>query len=293
MKPTRFALVSLLALVGVLLNLCGCAPREPAVKTTPSHDIRGEIVGVVTERRTLLVHHEEIPGYMPEMTMEFLIRDADITFFREGQRIAARMVEEESGEFSLEGIRVLDAAKDAQVDVAAKTLQEDTFIRGKRVFRDMGEPVPSFTLYNQAGEVVRFDQFRGKRVVLNFIFTRCPVATMCPAATARMISLQRLAKEQGVRDFELISITLDPSHDTPPVLKAYGESRGADFSNFTFLTGPESAIRSLLAQFGILAKPSEDIWKHTLSTILIDADGKIAYRADGSAWDIKEFIQRL
>jgi protein SCO1 len=287
-----------LMLASVVFGVLGCAPqepREPKPKASSRHDMSGEIVGVVTERRTLLVHHKEIPGYMPEMTMEFGIGEADIRFFKEGQRIAASMIEdpESAGEFRLEGIRVLEAAKDAAVEGAAKRLQEETLIMGKRAFREIGEVAPEFALYNQAGEVVRFDKFRGKRVVLNFIFTRCPVATMCPASTARMVSLQRLAKERNIVDFELVSITLDPVYDTPAVLKTYGETRGADFQNFTYLTGPEAAIKSLLVQFGILAQPSDNIWKHTLSTVLIDRTGKIAFRIDGSDWTPEDFLKRL
>jgi protein SCO1/2 len=130
-------------------------------------------------------------------------------------------------------------------------------------------------------------------VVLNFIFTRCPVATMCPASTAKMATLQRLARERGIRDFQLISITLDPAYDTPPVLKSYAEGRGLDASNFNFLTGPEPAIRSLLTQFGVIAEPGENIWKHTLATLLIGRDGKILHRIDGSAWEPDDLLKRL
>ncbi|MBL9210661.1 MAG: copper-binding protein, partial [Opitutaceae bacterium] len=78
-------------------------PPEPPAQTTQSPQpadrastfaLRGEIVGVVTDKRILLVHHEEIPNYMPAMTMEFKIGEADISVFKEGQRITATMVDE-------------------------------------------------------------------------------------------------------------------------------------------------------------------------------------------------------
>lgn len=284
-----------LILSGFVFGLTACAPRVEHTSTSAgkAYDIRGEVIGVVAERKTLLVHHEEIPGYMPEMTMEFIVRDADLDSFSAGQKIAARMIDEGAGEFRLEGLRVLDRIKDVSIEAAARKLREDTFVRGKHAYREIGESTPEFTLYNQDGKVISASQFRGRTVVLNFIFTRCPVATMCPAATARMIDLQRRARERGVSDFRLISITLDPAYDTPVVLKAYGESRGADFANFDFLTGPEAAIRSLLVQFGVLAQPSENIWKHTLATVLINSDGKIVYRVDGSTWEPEDFLKRL
>ena len=290
----RKEIATLLLAAGLL---AGCSRDTGSTATTPPaaprHELRGEVVGLVPDRRVLMVHHEEIPGYMPAMTMEFTVLAADFASFKEGQRIAARMFEAEPGEFQLEGIRVLDPVKDQIVNAAAQQLREDTFVRGKNAYREVGETAPRFTLYNQLGEVVAFERFRGQRVVLNFIFTRCPVATMCPASTAKFATLQRLARERGVPDFLLISITLDPAYDTPPVLKAYAEGRGLDAANFSFLTGPEPAIRSLLAQFGVIAEPSENIWKHTLATLLIDRDGKIIHRIDGSAWDPEDILQRL
>lgn len=268
-------------------------PLAPNSAKLPTHDLRGEVVGLNVERRTLLVHHDAIPGYMPEMTMEFTLGGAEVDGFKEGQRIAARMVEEWPGEFRLDGVRIVDPEKDRIIAEASRELALDTFIRGKGAYREVGEQVPSFTLYDQEGEVVSFDRFRGKRVVLNFIFTRCPVATMCPAATARMAGLQRIARERAVPDLELVSITLDPAYDTPPVLKAYARARGIDPGNFHFLTGPEPAIRKLLAQFGIIATAGDNFWKHTLATVLIDRTGKIVHRIDGSTWAAEDILQRL
>jgi protein SCO1/2 len=295
-RHPRFAV----ALALLLAGLTGCTrDSAPGTAGTTSaaepkrYDLRGEILGLAPDRRVLIVHHEEIPGYMPAMTMELGVVAADFKGFREGQRIAARLFEAAPGDFQLEGIRILDPVKDSIVATAAQKLREDTFVRGKNAYREVGEEAPRFTLYNQLGEVVAFDRFRGQRVVLNFIFTRCPVATMCPASTAKMATLQRLARERGIRDFQLISITLDPAYDTPPVLKSYAEGRGLDASNFNFLTGPEPAIRSLLTQFGVIAEPGENIWKHTLATLLIGRDGKILHRIDGSAWEPDDLLKRL
>lgn len=292
--------LSLALVAATLLASCSRAPTpgtpvasastDPA---TQSHDIRGEIVGFDLPRKVALIHHEEIPGYMPPMTMEFSIAGIDLATLREGQRIAARMEPPVDGIFPLTQFRVLPRPDDNAVIDAALALRQDTHIRGRNAYRDVGETAPSFTLYDQDARAVAFDRFRGKRVVLNFIFTRCPVATMCPAATARMMALQAAAKKAGVTHFELVSISFDAAHDTPPVLKAYAEARGIDTSNFTFLTGPEAAIRDLLTQFGVIAEPGENVFKHTLATLLIGPDGRIVHRVDGSQWSTDEFISRL
>jgi protein SCO1 len=296
MNSLRPSLLPLPFLLTVALLLTSCAPRSSSTSrppAPPTHDLRGEVVGINLTRRTLLVHHEEIPGYMPAMTMEFTTPGVDPATFHEGQRITATLAEGEPGEFQLTGLRVLDAVQDQVVASAAGALRQDTLIRGKSAYREVGEAVPAFTLYNQDGVAVSFDHFRGKRVVLNFIFTRCPVPTMCPLSTAKMMQLQAAAKQAGVRDFELVSISFDAAYDTPPVLKAYAAGRGIDTSNFSFLTGPEPAIRDLLVQFGVIVEPGENVFKHTLATLLIGRDGKILYRADGSAWEPEDFLKRL
>lgn len=285
----------------VALAACSRGPGDPALadKSAPqpgahaAFDLRGEIVGIIAERRVLLVHHEEIPNYMPAMTMEFKVGAADISAFKEGQKLAAKMIDEKNGEFRLEDIRILDATRESIVAAAARDLKEDTHVRGKGAYRELGETVPRFSLYNQDGEVVSIDRLRGRRIVLNFIFTRCPVATMCPAATERMAKLQRLAKEKNVAGVHFVSISLDPAYDTPAVLKAYAAAYGIDPANFSFLTGPESAVVDLLTQFGVLREKSETVWKHTLATLLIDRDGRIVHRVDGSTWEPEDFLARL
>lgn len=280
-----------LGLAAALL-LAGCTRTEPSA-AAKSYDLRGEIVGLDAAKRTLLIHHEEIPGYMPAMTMEFSAPDFDFAKFRAGQKLTARMGEAVDGVFPLTRVQLLLTPDDQAVAAAALALRQETSIRGKNAYREVGEAAPSFTLYNQDGRAVSFDHFRGRRVVLNFIFTRCPVPTMCPASTTKMMALQAAAKKAGVTNLELVSISFDAAFDTPPVLKAYAEARGIDTTNFSFLTGPETAIRDLLEQFGVIAEPGENIFKHTLATLLIGPNGKILHRVDGSTWVPDEFLNRL
>jgi protein SCO1/2 len=129
--------------------------------------------------------------------------------------------------------------------------------------------------------------------MLNFIYSRCPVANMCPLSTAKMMQTQKLAREAGVSGIEFVSITLDPAYDTPGVLREYADDRGIDTSNFSFLTGPEPAIRDLLTQFGVIAEFKGDILDHTLATLLIDEKGRVKWRADGSEWQPKDFVERM
>lgn len=285
---------SLLAVI--LLGMTACQPRNGGAaepEGPPRYPVRGQILGISHERRTLLVDHEPIPGYMPQMVMEFIVGAGDLAVAREGMTIRGEIYEDEAGEFHLEKMWPVDAVAEARVEAAAAALREDTSIRGRQAYREVGESLPDFSLYDQDARVVSGQRFRGKKVLMNFIYTRCPVATMCPAAVAKMMAVQREAAAAGVTDLELVSITLEPEYDTPGILREYADARGIDTSNYSFLTGPESAIRDLLKQFGVIAFFDGTILQHSLTTLLIDESGRIIDRADGSRWEPEHFLRRI
>jgi protein SCO1/2 len=272
----------------------GDSASANAAKAENRHPLTGEILRVDPERKVLVVQHDEVKGYMPAMTMEFGVSAGDLAVAKPGMKIRAEMVTPAGGgDIRLEKIWPNDRAEAETVASGAKQLRQDTFTRGKNAYREVGETVPDFALWDQAGRVVQGSRFRGKQLMVNFIYTRCPIATMCPAATAKMVSVQKLARSAGVDNLELVSITMEPAYDTPGVLKEYAATHGIDTANFSLLTGPESAVRDLLTQFGVIAEFDGNIIKHTLATLLIDENGKIIHRADGSAWEPKEFVAKM
>jgi protein SCO1 len=281
-------------LVAFALAMTACSKpsnrAEPAQKRYP---LTGEIMSVDAENNRLRVKHEEIKGYMPAMVMDFTVSFGDAKLAQPGQRIRAELVELGDGEFGLEKIWPASAAEVARIEAAANKLTQETVALGRGAYREVGERAPQFSLFDQEGRVVESQRFRGKQVMINFIFTRCPVAKMCPAAVARFQQTQKMAREAGVNDLELISFSLDPEYDTPGILKEYTIQRAIDTSNYTFLTGPQMAIKSLLQQFGILIEMQGDLLNHTAATLLLDETGRIIHRADGSEWDVKEFVGKM
>src|ERR1019366_6673026 len=217
----------------------------------------------------------------------------DAAAAKAGERIRAELIPNDKGNWRLERIWPDDRAAAAAIAAQAAALRQDTLIRGQSAYREVGEKIPDFALYDQEGRVVQSARFHGKQVMLNFIFSRCPVATMCPASTLKMMGTQKLARESGVNKIEFVSITLDPAYDTPAVLKDYAATRNIDTSNFSFLTGPENAIKDLLTQFGVIAEFDGNLLKHTLSTLLIHEHGRLINRADGSAWEPHDLVAKM
>lgn len=297
MKSYALLAAGVLALLGV----AGCSRSDggkPSTATAAAplekrYPLTGEVIRVDAANKVLVVQHDEIKDFMPAMTMEFTVSAADLAAAKPGERIRGELVPVKKGNWRLENIWPDDKPAAAAIAAQAAALRQDTLIRGQSAYREVGEKMPDFALYDQEGRVVQSARFRGKQVMLNFIFSRCPVATMCPASTMKMMGTQKLARETGVANIEFVSITLDPAYDTPAVLKEYAATRGIDTTNFSFLTGPENAIKDLLTQFGVIAEFDGALLKHTLSTLLIDENGRIIHRADGSAWEPQDFVAKM
>jgi protein SCO1/2 len=284
------------------LALAGCRKRADTASSAPApaapapaekrYALKGEIVSVKAAEQVLIIHHDDIPDYMPSMTMEFKVGQGDIANAKPGQRLRGEMYVK-GGDVFLEKIWPDDSQTVSQIAAATNALTQDTAMRGKGAYREIGETAPDFTLFDQEGRAVAMSRFRGKQVMLNFIFTRCPIATMCPAATTRMIAVQKAARAAGIANLEIISISFDPANDTPGVLKEYAAARAIDTSNFTFLTGPDAAVRHLLTQMGIIREFEGETIKHTLATLLLNPQGQIIHRVDGSQWTVQDFVSRM
>jgi protein SCO1/2 len=113
---------------------------------------------------------------------------------------------------------------------------------------------PNVTLMTQHGEPVRFydDLLKGKIVAINLIYTTCQYA--CPLETARMSQVQKKLGDRMGRDVFFYSITIDPEHDTPAVLKEYGEKFHAG-PGWTFLTGRKEDIDLISRKLGLSSPP--------------------------------------
>lgn len=139
--------------------------------------------------------------------------------------------------------------------------------------------VGAFALTDQHGQAVTPETLRGKVWAAAFMFTRCP--TVCPRITRRMRDLQQAAAKEAI-GLELVSFSVDPEHDTPPVLLAYAQQNGADQKTWRFLTGDLEVVRRTseqgfkLALDGKATEGAEHFGLfHGSHLVLVDGAGKI------------------
>jgi protein SCO1/2 len=153
-------------------------------------------------------------------------------------------------------------------------------------------PAPAFTLTSQDGTAVSLASFRGKVVALTFIYTECP--DICPLLTQKMAQVQDELGADFGKKIAFVSITLDPAHDTPEILKDYAQFWGAKPEGWSFLTGAPEAVRDVTRRYGVFfAKKEDGSVDHTQLTTLIDADGQMRVQYLGARFDPEEFRRDL
>ena len=141
-------------------------------------------------------------------------------------------------------------------------------------------PVPSFKLTNQDNKTISNADYLGKVYVVEFFFSTCP--TICPKMNESMLQLQN--EFYGNPNFGIVSITIDPSNDTPQVLKEHAKLLGVKHYNWHFLTGDKEYIYNLANKgFNLYAGENNKVaggFEHSGLFALIDKDGKIRCRKD-------------
>lgn len=241
-----------------------------------SYQVRGVVEAVSPGDGQVVVQHEEIPGLMPAMSMNFDVPNpALLEKLAPGQQIEFTL-ELRDRSFRITAARVLSyptAAGASGTHGTSGTHGVSGLLGGVAEL----DPAPAFRLTDQQGRAVSLADWRGRAVLLDFIYTHCPGP--CPILTARHVELQR-ALPPGLRArVHFASISLDPQRDTPKALRAYAEARGADLSSWSFLTGPAEEVSAVLRAYGIGAgRRNGGEIEHLVATFLINPQGRIARR---------------
>lgn len=216
-------------------------------------------------------------------TSEVKLSPADAAMGWSGRRIRYLPVRDGS---SVRADRVFPAGAEElrRMQETTDALRRATADRGRTVSRMPAELVPDMALWDQSAKVVTKRDLLGRPFVLNFVFTSCRNAKMCPAATRCMKQLGDLMQKAGSTS-RLVTITFDPEVDSPGTLKAYAEGYGIDGSRHLFLTGDEGQIRDLMRQYGILTAESDGTIVHNAATLVVSAEGRIVRRFEGATFD--------
>ena len=299
--------LNLVIFVSTVTILTSCTDRSGMdVKGLLSDgEIRGELVVVDKNNSIAKVKALQMGPdlaskleFTPSKEFDFMVQPGDISLLKENRIFRGKLQETYSASQGkthlLYYIWPDDVGERIRLNNVNRLLRRDTLSMGQDVIRTVGDQVPPFALYDQDGKVLTSEFFDGSTTVMNFIFTRCSIAEMCPASTLKMKKLQHLSEKTKVPHVQFLSISLDPEFDSPGVMKTYARGYDLKEDNFKLGTAKKTVIDDLTRQLGISRKKEDGLpLDHTMRTMIINSKRQIVYQVPGKSWSVKDFLSRL
>ena len=245
------------------------APIESLNSTNrQSFIVRGVLKEIKTEGSTVVIQHEEIPGYMKAMTMPFRVRKPDETLgLKVGEPVSFRLVVTPD-ESWIEQLVSAPSQKGGSNEPPSAVTAGDAPQRA---------PPTEFIFTNELGGRVDLRQLQGQALAITFFFTRCPIPEYCPRLSKNFAEASQLLKQTpgAPTNWQFLSVTFDPAYDTPAVLKNYGQRYNYDSEHWHFLTGSREQIENLGGMFGLHFQADGAFFNHDFRTVIINATGRV------------------
>jgi len=285
--------------VFVILLLCStivatsCHRSKP--QATKRYPFTGRIISIDPQAESANIDGDLIQGFMEPMVMTYKIKPASmLRQLSPGDSISAEVVvvdhdprdENADSDYWLENVKV--TRHSAQPPAASP-----------KAFHmpSPGEEVPDFGFTDQDGKRASLKQFRGKTLMITFIYTRCPFPDFCPRMSSNFSEIyKQLGSNPSLANTQLLSVSFDPEHDTPKVLRDYGFSvahthDAALFRRWEFAVPKTSDLPKVADFFALTVKPEGGLITHNLSTAVIGPDGKIVKWYHGGDWQGSDLIK--
>ncbi|HVQ38674.1 MAG TPA: SCO family protein [Pyrinomonadaceae bacterium] len=290
-KPLQLLLITLLLLAGTTFS--GCERKPARSPTEKRFDFRGKVVSVEKAQHSVTIAHEDIKDYMPAMTMPFTVRD-DWAFdvLVAGDHVSAVYVVDGTQSW-LEGLVITKESTEAPSPASGQVVEAKA-----------GDEVPNYRLMNQDGKAIRIHDYKGKTLLLTFIFTRCQDPDQCTLMSGNFATIDQELQKQPVAygKTHLLSISFDPEYDTPKVLRSYGAAytgRYTDekFDHWEFASGTADEVKGIAQFFGLRyykdTQSGKEAVIHSLRTAIVGPDSKIIKVFRGNDWKPDEVVKEL
>ena len=242
--------------------------------------------------RTITISHEDISGYMPAMTMPFKIKnDGDLEMAKPGDQVTGTLVVDDlSSWVEITAIVEGGSPVSQNVDVPGEPKP--------------GAEVPDFGLVNQDGKRIHLSQYRGKALLITFVYTRCPQPDQCTLMSNNFAAIDKALQQQPETydKTHLLTISFDPDYDTPKVLRSYGASHTGRYSDETFqhwefASGTKDEVKGVAQFFGLRyyhdTESSDEQVIHSMRTAIVGPDGKVVKLYRGNEWKPEEVLGEL
>lgn len=271
-----------------------CRPVNTTVKPTSAnakrYELKGTIISFDQQKREVTVAHEPVPDYMPAMTMPFTLDEPEaFKEMEQGSLISATLVVEDDRYFL-----------ERPVITKGGSLGGKSGTNATQTVDPVGRTPPEVSFIDQNNQKFTVAKLRPRVVVVTFIYTRCPLPDACILMSNNFAELSRtIEQDSSLADkIQLLSVSFDPEHDTPAVLRDYIASYqkgagGQKLSNWRLATGAPADIRRFAEFFGLGYNPANDQITHNLVTAVIAPDGKVYKLYTGNQWKNADLLNDL
>lgn len=257
---------------------------------TRTYQLTGQILAVRPDTREVLVKHEDIPGFMPAMTMTYVVKEPGLLTDRApGDLITATLVVEPLTSH-LSAITKIGSAPIPEG--VATTIPAAAGIELLKA----GDPIPETTLVDQDDKPIAIRDFAGSAAAITFVYTRCPLPQYCPLLDRRFAEAQALiANDPALRGkVRLLSVSFDPQFDRAAVLRSHAQTLKADPRVWTFATAAAAVVDRFAARFGVnVIRENDGTITHNLRTAVIDPSGRVTAILDHNAWTAADLVREL
>jgi protein SCO1 len=270
-----------------------CHRTQPSV--TKRYPFTGRVISINAQSQSAIIDGDNIPGFMDAMAMEYKIKPSSmLSQLTSGDSISAEVVvvqtdpknQDAAPDYWLENVKVTGHA---QAPPAASTNVPH--------IPAVGEAVPDFSFTDQDGKRISIAHYRGKVLLVTFIYTRCPFPDFCPRMSSNFAEIyKQIGTTPALADARLLSISFDPQHDTPKILREYGFSVAhtrdrALFSRWEFAAPHAEDLPTIADFFALTVTPENGLITHNLSTTVIGPDGKVVAWYHGGDWQVSDLIK--
>jgi len=286
--------IALLFAMSLTISGCHSTPSSSTISAPQQYTIRGTVISTDATNGRVLLKHNDIPGLMPAMTMPYRLEDPSaLSELHPGDLITATLLADHTSA-GPSNLRLKNIVIIAQASPDYKpTVQYHV--------PTIGDAVPNFTLLNQSDKKISLQQFRGKLVLITFIYTRCPLADYCPRMSRNFAEIDKSLQANPTlyNHTHLLSVSFDPTYDTPKVLRSYGSAYTGNYVKETFqhwdFAAPSPDELPKMEQYfdvGVTPGPTGTL-QHSLSTILIGKDGKVLAFYPTNDWTPAEVLEKI
>jgi protein SCO1/2 len=263
-------------------------------QSTKSYSARGVVEKIAPDLRQVTIHHQAIPGYMMEMTMDFNVKKTnELSGISPKDEITFTLVVGTNDEW-VENIHRIGHSTEMTTNGMSMPMNMSGGMMTP--FLKPGDPLPDYTLTAENGKSIHISDFRGKVLAFTFFFTRCPLPDYCPRMNNNFEATRKilLADTNAPTNWQFLSISFDPGFDTPEVLENYASVyRGDDTNRWLFASAPTNVLADAAMRLDLMVMRQGNNISHNLRTVVLDARGGVYRLFDGNQWTPQQLADAM